>query len=262
MQQQPGRIPAEVPSHAMFDELRSAVERLSSSGKQPVLLHLNNLEDLRASDLPAAARLIKELRDCFLIPGAHWIFVGASGIDDAIFQRYSQVESIFPEKVMLGALDATELRELLRRRYVHLQRGVRLVPPVDLDDAVALYEGYHGDLRKFLRLLSDAAQQILGLEGVKPMTRVAIIRAMASRYAMMLRRRIGDADLTHLRAIITASADGAFRVADVARVTNMQQSSASELVQRLLARRVIRAARTAGRSVYYQPVGDAAIALT
>src|SRR5262245_15273969 len=82
---------AEVPRHAMFEELREALLRLSARGRTPVLIHVNNQEDLRAGDLQSAAQLIKELRDAMLMTGGHWIFVGSSGIDNILFQQYSQV---------------------------------------------------------------------------------------------------------------------------------------------------------------------------
>lgn len=250
---------------SLFEHLGEALRLLSRELGTSVLLHVNNLENLQ--DAAGTAILMRDLRDYFLLDGAHWIFAGATGIEDEVFRVHTQVSGIFPAAETLEPLAPVQVEQLLERRYAHLRiRGRDLTPPIQAAAAARLYTLYQGDLRNFLRLLGDAADRLLGLHGVEPMSEQVVLRNMAPQYERLLLRQIGENDLGHLTRIAGATAAAAggeleFRVTDAARILKVSQPAGSQLVERLLRERVIRRSRTVGRSVYYRPVGSVLVAL-
>lgn len=256
-----GWVPAQVAADSLYEHLGEALRRLSEEGSAGVLVHVNNLENLTEEDADEAAALLRDLRDHLLLPGAHWIFGGAAGVD-TVFRRFAQVDGIFPAAETLEPLPAERMAELLSRRYAHLSTGTGTVPPVEPEVAGRLYSLYRGDLRNFLRLLGDAAERGLGLKGVRPMTLEEVVRYTASDYERRLLDRLGPGDHAHLRAIVTGTEPPyEFRVKEAARAAGIKQSSASQLVDRLIRNRAIRRVRTEGKSVYYGPAGDVLVAL-
>lgn len=255
-------VSPQLPTDSWYEHLGQALENLTSELDAPVLLHVNNLENLK--DTASAAVLMLDLRDYFMLTGAHWIFVGALGIEDDVFRVYTQVSGIFPAAETLSPLAPAEIQRLLERRYEHLQiPGQRYIAPVEPEVAAELYALYQGDLRNFLRLLGDASERELGLQGPRPMSTAAILRSVNAGYVLVLRRQLGDNDFAAL-ATITESfrgADPEFRVTDAAHVLKYSQSAASQFVERLLQQRVIRRTRTEGRSVYYRPIGAVLVAM-
>lgn len=251
-----------VAGDALYEELGEALTLLRKELSGGVLIHVNNLESVTESAARAAALLLLDLRDYLLIPGAHWIFVGAAGVEDTIFRFYDQVGGIFPAAEVLDPLPAPMVEELLELRYRHLATGGPLVRPVAPADAARLYSLYGGDLRNFLRLLGDAADRGLGIGEIRPMGGDEIVRLAAADYARRLVRRLGEGDFEHLAAIFDASrsSGGEFRVTDAAAALPISQAAVSQLVGRLLEQRVIRRTRTAGRSVFYRPTGEALVA--
>ena len=257
-----GYIAPQVPGDSLFDHLGQALRTLANELGAPVLLHVNNLENLTAEGARETAVLLRDLRDYLLLP-AHWVFVGATGIDDSLFRVYPQVGGIFPEAETLQPLDAGEIEELLDRRYAFLAlEGRQPVPPIEPGEAARLYGMYRGDLRNFLRLLGDAAERGLGLHGVAPMSAADVLRHATPGYERALRRRIGGADFDHLARLVAGSGGAAaeFRVTDAAQILEMRQPSASELFERLAQSGAIRRTRTQGRSVFYRPAGEALVA--
>ena len=255
-------IAPEVREKSLFEHLGEALRLLSLELGASVLLHVNNLENV--PDTAETAVLIRDLRDYLLLDGAHWIFVGALGIEDEIFRVYTQVSGIFPAAETLEPLAPMQVQRLLERRYAHLRiRGRILTPPIEAAAAARLYTLYQGDLRNFLRLLGDAADRLLGLHGVEPLTEEVVLRNMAPQYERWLRRQIGETDFGYLAAITEAAEaiDPEFRVTDAARILGVSQPAASQMVERLRREGVIHQTRTRGRSVYYRPVGSALIAL-
>jgi hypothetical protein len=61
------RIPAEVEGLSLDEEVKRAVSYLVAAGP------------------------VQEVRDALLVDGSHWLFVGATGIDDQIFRVKPQV---------------------------------------------------------------------------------------------------------------------------------------------------------------------------
>jgi hypothetical protein len=253
-------IAPQFPEASLYEHLGEALRLLHIELEAPVLLHVNNLENVR--DTIDTAALIRDLRDYFLIDGAHWIFVGPRNVEAEIFRAHTQVSGIFPAAETLEPLVPDEIASLLARRYEHLKvPKQRLTPPIEPEVAARIYRLYQGDLRNFLRLLGDAAERILGLHGVQPMTEEGVLRAMAPAYAAELRDTIGENDAEHLARIVAAFHGGEFRVTDAVDALNMPGGSVSPLVERLLNHRVIRRTRTEGRSVYYRPIGAVLIAM-
>lgn len=257
-----GYVAPQAPADSLFEHLGEALRHMSAEFGSPVLLHVNNLENLSRQGAQDTAVLLCDLRDYLLLPGAHWVFVGATGVEDTVFRVHAQVSGIFPEAETLAPLEAAEVEKLLARRYEFLSMGPTPTPPVAPAEAARLYSHYRGDLRNFLRLLGDAAERGLGLRGPEPMTAADVLRHAAPGYERSIRRRLGETDFGHL-AKIAASFGGAvpeFRVSEAAAALKIAQPSASALVERLARTGVIRQSYVRGRSVYYRPTGEALVA--
>ncbi|HEX2078394.1 MAG TPA: AAA family ATPase [Longimicrobium sp.] len=255
-----GYVAPQAPPDSLYEHLGAALVELTGELDAPVVLHVNNLEALTSEGVEAAATLILDVRDYLLLRGAHWIFVGATGIEDAIFRRHRQVGGIFPQALVLESLPAAAVENLLTLRYRHLKLPrQRLAAPIEPGEAARLYALYQGDLRNFLRLLTEAAEALLGVHGVRPMTEAEVRAFGAAEYAHRLRERLGTDDFTHLGRLL---ADGAseVRVTDAVRSTRLSQGAASKLFQRLEAKKAIQFTRTAGKSRFYRPLGDVMIA--
>jgi AAA ATPase domain len=252
----------QAPADSLYEHLGQALEQLQDELSAPILLHVNNMENLE--DPAATAILMRDLRDYLLLEGAHWIFVGALGIEDDVFRVYTQVSGIFPAAETLQPLASPEIAQLLERRYEHLKiPGQRYIAPVEPSAAAELYRLFQGDLRNFLRLLGDASERELGLHGAQPMTAAAIVRSVSADYALLLQRQIGEGDFASLAKIVAAheGADPEFRVTDAAYIMKYSQSAASQFVERLLQQRILLRTRSEGRSVYYRPIGTVLVAL-
>jgi len=255
-------IAPQAPPDSLYEHLGKAIANLQDELRAPILLHVNNMENLE--DPAATALLMRDLRDYLLVEGAHWIFVGALGIEDSVFRVHTQVSGIFPAAETLQPLAPPQIGQLLQRRYEHLQiSGAGYVAPIESAAAAELYALYRGDLRNFLRLLGDAAERELGLNGTQPMTAPSIVRAVGADYALLLRRQVGDSDFKSLGSILTALAEGdpEFRVTDAARILEYSQSAASQMVERLVRQRILLRTRTEGKSIFYRPIGSVLVAL-
>ena len=262
------RIPAEVEGLSLYDELEEAVTLLGkesqerSRSSRRILIHVNNLEAMSTRDAQKAAALLLDVRDYLMVSGAHWIFAGTTGVEATVFRVYDQVGGIFPPSTTLAPLTGDEVGEMLELRYGHLQRGQQYQPPVKIGDAVKLYRRYHGDLRNFLQLLSAACNIELGVRDVRPLSPEMILNLMAPRFAAKIRAELGDTDYKHLLTMFKGG-DGSteLRVTDVAKRTRLHQTSASQLVARLVRHGVLVPARTEARNVYYRATGNTGIAL-
>lgn len=259
---QGGRIPAEAPIGTLYDVVSEGIDRLRQDLGADVLLHVNNLENLGDEEAGRAARLLRDLRDFLMIGGAHWVFVGASGIDHAVFREYDQVAGIFPHPIVLEPLADAEVAELLRRRYGHLARdGAEVVPPVEPETAAELYGLFKGDLRNFLRLLSDASALALGVEAIEPLSAERIVAVAAPRYYKAIERGAGPLDFEHLSHIVSRSGGGEFNVSSAAGHTGLGQSGTSRLIARLRKMALVVQTRTKGKKVFYRPAGQVLVAL-
>jgi hypothetical protein len=251
----------QAPADSLYEHLGAALDELTRELDGPILLHVNNLEALTLERSEAAATLLVDLRDYLLLPGAHWMFVGATGIEQSIFRAHAQVGGIFPQALVLAPLPPSEVERLLELRYKHLKiRGQQVTPPIEPAEAARLYALYQGDLRNFLRLLTEAAEALLGVHGVRPMSEPDVRRFGAAEYEQKLRERLGEDDFAHLRRMLADHADAEVRVTDAARSTKLTQGATSKLIQRLEQKRAIRPTRTAGKSRYYRPYGDVLVA--
>lgn len=245
-----------------YDEVSGALADLSDGGRVPVLLHVNNLENLRDADLAKAATLIRNLRDYLLVPGGHWLFVGKTGVTRDVFEAREEVGSIMAQPVALAPLDAGALRALLDTRYRRLRRGRAFTPPVPLDVAEALYARFHGDLRSFLQLLSRAAERALPGDGRTPMDEDLILGAAGALYRERLVQRLGEDLFGYLEATLRSVAPAVeFRAADLAKAAGVSRARATQVVDKLLERRVVRRGRTEQASKYLVPSGEARVAL-
>ena len=257
-----GYAAPQAPPDSLYEHLGAALEELRASSS-PVVLHVNNLEALTLERTRKRRQRFSSISAIIcLLPGAHWMFVGATGIDEAIFRAHAQVSGIFPQALALDALPPAAVERLIELRYKHLKiRGQNLTPPIEPGQAARLYALYQGDLRNFLRLLTEAAKGLLGVQGVRPMGEAEVRRFGAAEYERKLRERLGGDDFGHLARILADHADAEVRVTEAARSTRMSQGAASKLVQRLernglCTRRVRpeRAATIARSATYWLPL--------
>jgi hypothetical protein len=247
---------------SLLDRVGEALARLRDE-IAPILLHVNNLENLSLEAADHAATLMQTVRDVFAYAGAHWLMVGTTGIEEAVFRKTDQVSGFFPHAVVLAPLTAAEIREVIERRYEHLRvQGSEVVPPVETEAIGELYDRYHGDLRNFLRLLSEASNLLLGINGIEPLTEAQILRTMSQEYRDRVVRQLSEDDVRYLETLAREGAalpDG-FRVTEVKRWLDVSQAGASGIVDRLVAARMLVQVGRAGKSVYYRLTGAASIA--
>jgi DNA-binding transcriptional ArsR family regulator len=266
-QQERVRIAPEVQDLPLDADVAEAVARLAApedgGPRRRVLLHVNNLERLTREGAAAAAGLLEDVRDLFFTEHAHWLFVGAAGIDQAVFQRTAQVGGVLTLTTTLQPLAAGVIAEMLAKRYAHLRTGLRFTAPVPLETAAALYDRYHGDLRRFLSLLSQAVQRHAVTHPGRPADAAAVVALMAPARREALAERLGEPATRALEQVVGGRPVGTtFRVAEVQQATGLTQSAASELVQRLLAREAITLVERRGNSVFYRvAAGDDTVAL-
>lgn len=226
-----------------------------------VLIHVNNFENLTRTDTARAAGLVQDLRDYFLIPHSHWVFVGAANLETDVFRASAAVSGIVPIVADLPPLTADEVAALLARRYERLRVGLRFVEPVAPAAVAELYDRYGGDLRNFLRLLSNAVQRRPIAERPEPLTARAAVQTMAPTYRRTLVRQLGEVDAGHLAVLVEGGAPGMrVRSADIAARTGLAKASVTELLGRLEARGAIRHDATEGRSTYYRLHPDVEVA--
>ncbi len=275
-----GRIAAERRDVALYPELSQAVaylagaptSRATPSGTRArtprgageagrVLIHVNNFENLTRADTAHAAALVQDLRDYFLIPHSHWVFVGAADLEHAVFRASEAVSGIVPLVADLPPLTAEEMTALLSRRYERLRVGLRFVPPIAPDAAETLYRRYAGDLRNFLRLLSNAVQRAPMAGRPEPLSARAVVQTMAAPYRRTLAQKLGEVDLAHLAAVAEGGSPGLrVRAADVAARTGLAKGSVTELLARLEGKGALRYEATEGRNTYYRLRPDAEVA--
>ena len=271
-----GRIAAERRDVALYPELAQAVAHLagaplSSAGPGGtrrrsgeagrVLIHVNNFENLTRADTARAAALVQDLRDYFLIPHSHWVFVGAADLEHAVFRASEAVSGIVPLVAELPPLTAEEMTALLTRRYERLRVGLRFVPPIAPDAAETLYRRYAGDLRNFLRLLSNAVQRAPMAGRPEPLSARGVVQTMAAPYRRTLAQKLGEVDLGHLAAVAEGGSPGLrVRAADLAVRTGLAKGSVSELLARLESKGALRHDATEGRNTYYRLRPDVEVA--
>ncbi|MGH7577576.1 MAG: AAA family ATPase [Longimicrobiales bacterium] len=257
------RLAPEIGHGNLLDRVGEALHHLRKEFGQSILLHVNNLENLEIEPTDTAASLMQTVRDLFAYPGAHWLMVGATGIEEAVFRRTDQVSGFFPHAVVLAPLSVAEIRQVMDRRYEHLRiEGMDVVPPVEIDAVADLYDRYHGDLRNFLRLLSEASNLLLGIDGVQPLTELQILRTMNQEYRDRVIRQLSEDDYVYLQTLARKGGDRpeGFRVTEVKEWLNVSLAGASGIVDRVLGARMLVRVGRSGKSVYYQLTGAASVA--
>jgi hypothetical protein len=265
-QREPVRIAAEIDDISLHDEVTTALRQLAGpDGRRKVLIHVNNMENLTREAAADAADLMQDVRDCFLADHGHWLFVGTTGIEHDVFRARPQVSGIIPFSVRLGPLTPTQVESLITRRYEHFALPTSSVPPVAAADAATLYERYHGQLRQFLSLLSNAVQRHAAHSPGQPLTVADVVNTMATlKFEQGLVPAANRADAEYLRATLAGKPHTSeFRVKEL-QVANqpMTNGAASKVTQRLVEAGVVRESRRSGPSVYYQVAqGDYSIAL-
>lgn len=263
-QTQPARVPADVPLVSLSALFAEAIQRAVSELGRNIVFHVNNLENLSDRDAAAAAGLVQDLRDDLKIPGAHWIFVGTLGVEDAVFRRTPQVSGFFPAAIRVEPLSPDQVAEMLSARYRHLRLGLTpVIAPIEPADAAAIYRRFFGDLRNFLRLLNDAAMRVLGVEGIRPMTPDDVLRSMAGEYRKRIEGALSDTIATHLRTTV-AGDEGPrvyrFRHADVSARCGIKGPAAKRVMDALRTAGLIEFDRAEGQSEWYRVCGDVSVA--
>jgi hypothetical protein len=263
------RIPAEVLNLSLYDELEEAAARLieetrrSADDDRRILIHVNNLESLSAAEKAKAASLMMDVRDYLRTAGLHWVFVGEPGVQFSVFGVFPMVSNAFPPfATTLPPLSGAELCEVLDRRYRYLQRGSAFVPPVDPESAVTLFQRYHGNLAKFLDLLSAAAHVEIGAGCAQPMSARVILDHMAPRLSAAIRSMLGPRDFAYLVETVRGTSSGdEFQVEEVARRTRLDTAAAGALVERFVRCGALVTVRPTLDNPYYSVTGNASIGL-
>ncbi len=93
-----------------LDALTALIRSALSEGVTGVVVHLNNLENLD-SDPEAAAFLLRDARDYFLVPGLHLLLGATEAFHISVLSAYSQVRSIFPTPSWLEPLAFEDVRQ-------------------------------------------------------------------------------------------------------------------------------------------------------
>ena len=169
--------------------MRDLLALVQSSDARGVIMHLNNLENLGDADIRHAATLLRDLRDPMMMhPGLHVVLVGTVTAIRGAVLTHPQVRSVF-SVLDLPPLSASEVLEVLRRRYGHLCRDVNRpwVAPVADDAVEALHTLFRGDLRGLLKALDDGVRPTIGLlERIRPLTRDELTQNLRAVYAREL----------------------------------------------------------------------------
>lgn len=255
------RIASERRSLSLHPELAQAFIYLSRGGKRRTLVHVNNLENLSADATIAARQLVQNIRDDLMLPESHWLFVGTTEIvESVIIAGATQVQGIFPVHVELTPLVPPEVAELLRRRYQVMRRGLKkVIPPVTIDAAEALYSLYHGDLRNFLRLLSAAVQRAVLAGAPTSLTLDDVTHTIGPAYRAAITARLSGDDASYVERLVHSYGDVQFTEADVqdkGRGLGLSQSAASRLIDRLEAAGSCALGQVSGRKKFYRWSGD------
>jgi hypothetical protein len=152
--------------------MQLARRELKASG---IVVHMNNVENMTATQQAHAGIVLRDIRDLTLLPGFHYILVGTSDAIREIIQPHAQLRSVFGVARHLEPLSGAEFRDLLERRYERLRLNTRhpVTCPIEWQAVEEVYGEFHGDLRGALRALKQGAAALLGYgsRAGGPMTR-------------------------------------------------------------------------------------------
>lgn len=110
--------------------------------------------------------------------------------------------------------------------------------------------------------LSRAAERALPADGKTSMSEELILSAVGALYRERMVKRVGADTVAYLEAVLRAVAPAVeFRAADLARVAGVSRARATQVVDKLLERKVVRRSRTEQASKYLVPTGEMQVAL-
>ena len=185
-------------------------------GKQAVLVHLNNLENLTESNAERAAQLMRDIRDiCFMVEGYHWLVVGTDEAVRTVIDAQPQLATVFSTPPALSPLTQEEFLELLRRRYeaLRIEENRPARPPVKPEAASALYRLFDGDLRGALAALDEATGEMLGFGAAgsdAPLGMPDMMPFLERWYATRAEERLGKSAVALLRKLAHRHGTGPF----------------------------------------------------
>jgi DNA-binding MarR family transcriptional regulator len=132
--------------------LSSCCAEAMRNGKE-IIVSYDNLEDIKRID--QLADFFKSIRDYTQIEGLHSIFIGPPNIIAAI-EKYPQVHSVFSQPILLEALAAEDVLEVLQKRCeaLSIENG-RYIQPYEELTVRALYTKLN-NIRFTFRVLEDA----------------------------------------------------------------------------------------------------------
>jgi hypothetical protein len=195
---------------------------LQSRALRGVLVHLNNLENPTEANAQKAAQVLRDLRDhCLLVPGLHFIVAGTDGAVRQVISGQPQLRGVFGVPELISPLEAQEVQDLLRRRYEYLKINKdEPVPPFVTDDSLTdLYRLFQGDLRSTLQALEEAAKRLAPLaeHPTDPMDEEALRRVLNNVYQQMVRARLDETALRHVKRLAATVGREPFTRADLAK---------------------------------------------
>ena len=258
------RVRPEFDGPATMRLFAEAVQHLVSAAERPLLLHVNNLERLSATDVTRASGILLDLRDVLRQRGLHWVFVGGGKLHATVFQPHDQLAGMVPVTRTLQPLALAEVLELLGRRYEQFAlAGAQAIPPVARDAIETLHATYRGNLRRFLVLLEGAVIQ--GPVRGRSLALDDVMAHVQPAYLAALRDRIGIEETEALLRLREHHEEGdpleltpsTLRRAGVVK----SPTRATEFVKMLERNGVVQFARAEGTSRYYRLAGDAAVGL-
>ncbi|MBI3791109.1 MAG: ATP-binding protein, partial [Gemmatimonadetes bacterium] len=213
--------------------LRDLLALVRESGAAGLVVHVNNLENLGDADVEHAAALLRDLRDPMLMhPGLHVVLVGTTDAVQAMVLTHPQVRTTFTLHP-LEPLTASDVHELLERRYRHLALGpdTPVLPPVERAAVDVLHGWYRGDLRGLLKALEDGVTPNIGLlDRLRPMRLDEIVTTLRPRYLAELVATSDEARVGQLERWGAEAADATHTQKSLSALWQLGQSGVSQAI--------------------------------
>ncbi len=134
---------------------KSLINEIHENTQKDVIIHYNNLERLKDSYVK---EILEDLRDFFLTPYVHFVFVGNSHIWNVVqgMKRVSSIISTAP--ILIRTLEYKEVEEILDRRFRGLisDKTMGYIIPYNKQVLAELYDLYSGNIRDILNSLDTA----------------------------------------------------------------------------------------------------------
>ena len=245
--------------------LRAIPAVVQKAGYHGIVVHMNNLENLRTDpEREQASNSLRDLRDLFLLEGYHYLLVGPSDALRSLISPHAQLRSVFGVSTPLGPLSPRGFQRLLARRYSYLRvdRRAEVRTPVAHDAAAELYALYGGDLRGTLRALETAARELIGLTDPPgaPIRLDQIRAVVVPLFDAEAHAALGETLLDYLYRLGDLGAEE-FTQADLMELWSLTQGAVSIYVRELQQRGYVRETRRQGRKIWYTLTGTARLLL-